>query len=117
MARLDRLFRPRLSGHLLHLPIFHTGTLTPLRAPGQPEAKGNFMFAKTRNVVRRYGAKVGAAGTALVASGMAMAQEASTADTIVSNVEAAFSKGELIAGAIVLGLFTIYGIKLLWRSK
>lgn len=74
------------------------------------------MFAKTRNVVRRYGAKVGAAGTALVAS-MAMAQEASTADTIVSKVEAAFSKGELIAGAIVLGLFTIYGIKLLWRSK
>lgn len=75
------------------------------------------MFAKTRDVVRRYGAKVGAAGTALVASGMAMAQEAtSTADAIVVKVENA-SKGELIAGAVVLGLFTIYAIKLLWRSK
>ncbi len=43
--------------------------------------------------------------------------QSNTADTIVANVEEAFSNGELIAAAVVLGLFAIYAIKLLWRSK
>lgn len=74
------------------------------------------MFASTRNACRKYGAKVGTGMGALALSGLAAAQS-NTADTIVANVEEAFSKGELIAAAVVLGLFAIYAIKLLWRSK
>ncbi|MDH1765920.1 hypothetical protein N5D37_09580 [Comamonas aquatica] len=74
------------------------------------------MFASTRNACRKYGAKVGTGIGALALSGLAAAQS-STADTIVANVEQAFSNGELIAAAVVLGLFAIYAIKLLWRSK
>lgn len=74
------------------------------------------MFASTRNACRKYGAKVGTGIGALALSGLAAAQS-TTADTIVTKVEEAFSKGELIAGAVVLGLFTIFAIKLLWRSK
>lgn len=74
------------------------------------------MLNTTIVAVRKYGNKLGAAAGALVLSSAAMAQS-STADTIVANVEEAFSKGELIAAAVVLGLFAIYAIKLLWRSK
>lgn len=74
------------------------------------------MLNTTIGAVRKYGNKLGAAAGALVLSSAAMAQS-STADTIVANVEEAFSKGELIAAAVVLGLFAIYAIKLLWRSK
>lgn len=75
------------------------------------------MIASTFNAARKYGAKVGTGMGALALSGLASAQSSSTADTIVANVEEAFSKGELIAAAVVLGLFAIYAIKLLWRSK
>lgn len=75
------------------------------------------MIASTFNACRKYGAKVGTGMGALALSGLAAAQSTSTADTIVTKVEEAFSKGELIAGAVVLGLFTIFAIKLLWRSK
>lgn len=74
------------------------------------------MIASTFNACRKYGAKVGTGMGALALSGLAAAQS-NTADTIVANVEEAFSKGELIAAAVVLGLFAIYAIKLLWRSK
>lgn len=74
------------------------------------------MIASTFNAARKYGAKVGTGMGALALSGLAAAQS-NTADTIVANVEEAFSKGELIAAAVVLGLFAIYAIKLLWRSK
>lgn len=36
---------------------------------------------------------------------------------IVTKVESAMSQGELIAGAVVLGLFAIWAIKLLFRAK
>lgn len=76
------------------------------------------MLNTTIGAVRKYGAKVGAASGALALSGAAMAQEADgTAAQIVTAVKAAFTAGELIAGAVVLGLFAIYAIKLLWRSK
>lgn len=74
------------------------------------------MYEKTLNNVRKYGAKAATAAGALVLSGVAAAQS-TQADAIVTKVEDAFSKGELIAGAVVLGLFTIFAIKLLWRSK
>lgn len=74
------------------------------------------MLNTTIGAVRKYGNKLGAAAGALVLSSAAMAQS-NTADTIVANVEEAFSNGELIAAAVVLGLFAIYAIKLLWRSK
>lgn len=74
------------------------------------------MLNTTIGAVRKYGNKLCAAAGALVLSSAAMAQS-NTADTIVANVEEAFSKGELIAAAVVLGLFAIYAIKLLWRSK
>lgn len=74
------------------------------------------MLNTTIGAVRKYGNKLGAAAGALALSGLAAAQS-TTADTIVANVEEAFSNGELIAAAVVLGLFAIYAIKLLWRSK
>lgn len=76
------------------------------------------MLNTTIGAVRKYGNKVGAAAGALVLSSGAMAQEAAThGATIVAKVEEAFSQGELIAAAVVLGLFAIFAIKLLWRSK
>lgn len=74
------------------------------------------MLNTTIGAVRKYGNKLGAAAGALVLSSAAMAQS-STADTVVANLEQAFSDGGLIAAAVVLGLFAIYAIKLLWRSK
>ncbi|MFN4035663.1 hypothetical protein [Comamonas aquatica] len=74
------------------------------------------MLNTTIGAVRKYGNKLGAAAGALVLSSAAMAQS-TTADTVVANLEQAFSNGELIAAAVVLGLFAIYAIKLLWRSK
>lgn len=75
------------------------------------------MLNTTIGNVRRYGAKVATGAGALMLSGLAAAQSTGPADTIVAKVEEAFGKGELIAAAVVLGLFTIFAIKLLWRSK
>lgn len=74
------------------------------------------MLNTTIGAVRKYGNKVGTGIGALALSGLAAAQS-NTADTVVANLEEAFSNGELIAAAVVLGLFAIYAIKLLWRSK
>jgi len=76
------------------------------------------MFQKTLNVARKYGSKAAAGTGALVLAGAASAQEAATAGaTILSQVEGAMETGAGIATAVVLGLFVIFGIKLLWRSK
>lgn len=47
----------------------------------------------------------------------AFAQEANTGASIIAKVNEAMSDGSTIAAAVVLGLFVIFGIKLLWRSK
>ena len=75
------------------------------------------MLNTTIGAVRKYGNKVGAAAGALVLSTAAMAQATDHGAAIVAKVEEGFSKGELIAAAVVLGLFSIFAIKLLWRSK
>lgn len=52
------------------------------------------------------------------ATAPAFAQEAGgTGAEIVTSVKAALTSGASIATAVVLGLFAIWGIKLLWRSK
>lgn len=75
------------------------------------------MLNSTIGAVRKYGNKVGAAAGALVLSTAAMAQATDHGAAIVKKVEDGFSQGELIAAAVVLGLFAIFCIKLLWRSK
>ncbi len=40
-----------------------------------------------------------------------------TVTQITEKVTEAMTQGETIAGAIVLGLFAIFAIKLLWRAK
>lgn len=75
------------------------------------------MLNTTIGAVRKYGNKAGAAAGALVLSTAAMAQSTDHGAAIVTKVEGAFSNGELIAAAVVLGLFSIFAIKLLWRSK
>lgn len=60
------------------------------------------------------------AAGALVLSAMAspvMAQSADPGAEIVTKVESTLTSGAAIATAVVLGLFAIWGIKLLWRSK
>lgn len=53
-----------------------------------------------------------------VVGSSAMAEDAGTMGAqIVAKVEAAMTQGELIAGAVVLGLFAIWAIKLLFRAK
>lgn len=37
--------------------------------------------------------------------------------TVTASVESAMTGGLAIATAIVVGLFAIYGVKLLWRAK
>lgn len=44
-------------------------------------------------------------------------QSGNTGAEIVTSVQAALASGASIATAVVLGLFAIWGIKLLWRSK
>lgn len=47
----------------------------------------------------------------------AFAQQADTGAEIVTKVKETLTSGASIATAVVLGLFAIWGIKLLWRSK
>lgn len=75
------------------------------------------MFQKTRSMARKYGARLVAAPAAAMASFGAFAQSTSTGETIVTKVTEGMSQGEKIAAAVVLGLFVIWCVKLLWRSK
>lgn len=47
----------------------------------------------------------------------AMAQATDPGAEIVTKVESTLTSGVAIATAVVLGLFAIWGVKLLWRSK
>lgn len=51
------------------------------------------------------------------ATSPAFADSSDTGAEIVTSVKAALASGASIATAVVLGLFAIWGIKLLWRSK
>lgn len=75
------------------------------------------MFDKTLSVARKYGSQIAVGTGSLVASGLSMAQAVDPGVTIKDKVTAAMTSGEGIATAIVLGLFAIWAIKLLWRSK
>ena len=57
------------------------------------------------------------AACALVLSAATAPAFADTGEEIVTSVKAALASGASIATAVVLGLFAIWGIKLLWRSK
>lgn len=73
------------------------------------------MFEKTRTMAAKYGAKI-AAPAVLLLPFAARAEEDAGAQ-ILSKVTASMTSGAGIATAIVLGLFAIWAIKLLWRSK
>ena len=75
------------------------------------------MLNTTIGAVRKYGNKVGAAAGALVLSTAAMAQSVDHSQDIIDKVNASMSKGELIAAAVVLGLFSFWAIKLLLKGK
>lgn len=75
------------------------------------------MFQKTRAMARKYGARLVAAPAAAMASVGAFAQSTGTGESIVTKVTEGMSQGEKIATAVVLGLFVIWCVKLLWRSK
>lgn len=75
------------------------------------------MFQKTRSMARKYGARLVAAPAAAMASVGAFAQSTSTGESIVAKVTEGMSQGEKIASVVVLGLFVIWCVKLLWRSK
>ena len=75
------------------------------------------MFQKTRSMVRKYGARLVAVPATALASFGAFAQDAGPGADILAKVTAGMSQGEKIAGAVVLGLFVIWIVKLLWRSK
>lgn len=68
---------------------------------------------------KAFNAKTAVGGALLTAvTAPAFAQEAGgTGAEIVTSVKAALASGASIATAVVLGLFAIWGIKLLWRSK
>jgi len=74
------------------------------------------MYANTLNNVRKYGAKVAAGASALGFSALALAQSTTGAD-VLAKVEEGMTQGEKIAAAVVTGLFVIFAVKLLWRSK
>lgn len=73
------------------------------------------MFSQSVNVVREYGAKL-ALAPALVLPMLASAQTTPVQD-ITAKVDEAMSGGLAIAGAVVVGLFAIWAVKLLWRAK
>lgn len=75
------------------------------------------MFQTIKN--KAINAKTAAGALILsAATAPAFAQEAGdTGAEIVTSVKAALTSGASIATAVVLGLFAIWGIKLLWRSK
>lgn len=67
---------------------------------------------------KAFNAKTAAGALVLsAATSPAFAQSADTGAEIVTSVKAALASGASIATAVVLGLFAIWGIKLLWRSK
>lgn len=75
------------------------------------------MLNTTIGAVRKYGNKVGAAAGALALSTAAMAQSVPMSEQIVQKVTDSFTTGELVAGTVVLGLFSLWAIKLLLKSK
>lgn len=75
------------------------------------------MFAKTRSMARKYGARIAAAPAALLVGFSAQAAEGDALAQITAKVNEAMTSGATIATAIVIGLFVIWAIKLLWRSK
>ncbi|MEZ2738878.1 hypothetical protein [Comamonas jiangduensis] len=75
------------------------------------------MLNTTIGAVRKYGNKVGAAAGALALSTAAMAQSVPMSEQIVAKVTDSFTTGELVAGTVVLGLFSLWAIKLLLKSK
>lgn len=74
------------------------------------------MFQKTRSMVRKYGARLVAAPAAAMASFGAFAQ-ATPGESIIASVTSGMTDGQKIAAAVVTGLFVIWCVKLLWRSK
>lgn len=58
-----------------------------------------------------------AAGALVLSAATSPAFADDTGAEIVTSVKAALTSGASIATAVVLGLFAIWGIKLLWRSK
>ena len=75
------------------------------------------MFEKTRVMARKYGARLVAAPAAAMASFGAFAQSTGPGEDILTKVTGGMTQGEKIASAVVLGLFAIWVVKLLWRSK
>ena len=75
------------------------------------------MFAKTRSMARKYGARIAAAPAALLVGFSAHAAEGDGVTEILAQVNQAMTSGKSIATAIVIGFFVIWAIKLLWRSK
>ena len=75
------------------------------------------MFQNTLTNVRKYGSKAIAAAGTLALSTAVMAQEVDPSASILAGVDKSMLAGAGIATAVVLGLYVIFGIKLLWRSK
>lgn len=75
------------------------------------------MFQKTRSMARKYGARLVAAPAAAMASFGAFAQATSPGESIIASVTSGMTDGQKIAAAVVTGLFVIWCVKLLWRSK
>ncbi len=74
------------------------------------------MFQTIKN--KAINAKTAAGALVLsAATSPAFAEAGDTGAEIVTSVKAALASGASIATAVVLGLFAIWGIKLLWRSK
>ena len=74
------------------------------------------MFQKTRSIAAQYGAKI-AAPAVLLLPFAARAEGEDAGAQILAKVTSSMTSGAGIATAIVLGLFAIWAIKLLWRSK
>lgn len=76
------------------------------------------MFSKTLGIARKYGSKAAlAVALAPAFVGVANAAGEDMGTQILAKINGGMSQGELLAGAVVLGLFTIWIIKMLWRSK
>lgn len=73
------------------------------------------MFSQSMNVARKFGAKL-AVVPALALPVLASAQSTPVSD-ITDKVDEAMTGGLAIAGAVVVGLFAIWAVKLLWRAK
>lgn len=76
------------------------------------------VIERARTASATASAKVASVVALAAAGASAQAQDAgSMGAQIVTKVEGAMTQGELIAGAVVLGLFAIWAIKLLFRAK